>query len=177
MALQWIPWPTIKESPMLLPGIAGLRLTTALNYNPTMAKPNELFLMMRGDGRAKYSAVRASPLRGARCCREEQGIEADAGIVFNNPITPPKPALTSLERWRRCRGPPEQSGRLVIHDKPPIGAAAGARMGRSKGVIHLVPTSTESSALSVVLHESAHLMRDDRFSPRTVRWAEPPMRC
>lgn len=60
----------------------------------------------------------------------------------------------------------EQSGRLVIHDKPPTGAAAGAQgWVDQKGVIHLVPANLESSALSVVLHESAHLMRDDRFSP------------
>ncbi len=62
----------------------------------------------------------------------------------------------------------EQSGRLVIHDKPPTGAAAGAQgWVDQKGVIHLVPANLESSALSVVLHESAHLMRDDRFSPES----------
>ena len=60
----------------------------------------------------------------------------------------------------------EQSGRLIIHDKPSTGAAAGAQgWVDQKGVIHLVPANLESSALSVVLHESAHLMRDDRFSP------------
>lgn len=62
----------------------------------------------------------------------------------------------------------EQSGRLVIHDKPPTGAAAGAQgWVDKKGVIHLVPANLESSALSVLLHESAHLMRDDRFSPES----------
>lgn len=60
----------------------------------------------------------------------------------------------------------EKSGRLVIHDKPPTGAAAGAQgWVDQKGIIHLVPANLESSALSVLLHESAHLMRDDRFSP------------
>lgn len=62
----------------------------------------------------------------------------------------------------------EKSGRLVIHDKPPTGAAAGAQgWVDQKSVIHLVPANLESSALSVVLHESAHLMRDDRFSPES----------
>ena len=100
--------------------------------------------------------------------------KTDSGVrlysMANKPATPITPAQTRADLSRTLGADVvarlEQSGRLVIHDKPPTGAAAGAQgWVDQKGVIHLVPANLESSALSVVLHESAHLMRDDRFSP------------